>query len=95
MITVLRPDLDDPPAAPLDAAPRGALPELPVIGLIANGKPLAVELLSVLASEIGAQLGHAVEVELLEKPSAAYEITPGQADALAARCHVAIAGLGD
>ena len=40
-ITVLRPDEPAPPSRRSRSRPRGALPDRPVIGLVANGKPLA------------------------------------------------------
>jgi hypothetical protein len=94
-ITVLRPDTDPPPAAKIALAPRGELPRRPVVGLVANGKPLARELLTVLGRELGARLGRDLELELFSKPSAAYPITDGEAKLLAARSHLVITGLGD
>ena len=52
MIRVLRPDVTDSPPAAVALAARRELPERPVIGLIPNGKPLARELLEILAHEI-------------------------------------------
>jgi hypothetical protein len=95
LIEILRPDEPDPVAASLELAPREPLPERPVIGLVANGKPLAKEILVALAHEIGRHLGREVELELLEKPSAAYQITAEQANVMAVRAHVVISGLGD
>jgi hypothetical protein len=94
-ITVLRPDTPDTPRPQLDLAPRGPLPLRPVIGLIANGKPLARELLEVLADELRQPLQRDIDVQLIEKPNAAYPITAAQADAMAARAHVVITGVGD
>jgi hypothetical protein len=94
-ITVLRPDTSAPPAATVSLAPRNELPERPVIGLVANGKPLAKELLTVLAQELGKRLGRDLELELHAKPSAAYPITDDEATMLAARSHLVITGLGD
>ena len=51
-ISVLRPDVTDAPPAAVTLAPRARTAGRPVIGLIANGKPLARELLDVLADEI-------------------------------------------
>jgi hypothetical protein len=95
MIRVLRPDVTEAPAPALEPAPRQALPEDPVIGLIANGKPLAKELLGILAGEIAANLGRRVETAWLEKPSAAYQISAEEADVMAVRAHIVITGLGD
>ena len=94
-IVVLRPDLSAPPVAALELAPRRELPERPVIGLVANGKPLANELLTVLADELARRLDREVETVLIAKASAAYTLAAVEADALAARCHVVITGLGD
>jgi hypothetical protein len=95
MIRVLRPDVTEAPAPALELALRQALPERPVIGLIANGKPLAKELLAILAGEIAANLGRRVELAWLEKPSAAYQISAEEADVMAVRAHIVITGLGD
>jgi hypothetical protein len=94
-ITVLRPDTDAPPAATVELAPRAELPERPVVGLVANGKPLSRELLTMLAEELGARLGRKLELELFSKPSAAYPIGDDEATMLAARSHLVITGLGD
>ena len=94
-ITVLRPDTDAPPAASVELAPRAELPARPVVGLVANGKPLSRELLTALAEEIGTRLARELELELLSKPSAAYPITDDEATMLAARSHLVITGLGD
>ena len=76
-------------------APRGELPEQLVIGLIANGKPLANELLGALADGLRRRLGRSAEVVLLKKPSAGYPITGAQGDGMAARAHFVITGVGD
>jgi hypothetical protein len=94
-ITVLRPDTPDAPRPQLELAPRGLLPPQPVIGLIANGKPLARELLEVLADELRQPLHRDITVQLIEKPNAAYPITAVQADGMAARAHFVITGVGD
>ena len=94
-ITVLRPDQADPIVSNLELAPRGSLPERPVIGLISNGKPLAKEMLDALLAEIREHLDRDVEVEHLVKPSAAYVITAEQADVMAVRAHMIISGLAD
>jgi hypothetical protein len=94
-ITVLRPDEPKPPATTVQLAPRRPLPDRPVIGLIANGKPLAKELLDALATEIGTRLGREVEIERLAKPSAASVISAEEAKVMAVRAHVVISGVGD
>ena len=94
-ITVIRPDTEAPPASTVELAPRGELPERPVVGLIANGKPLAKEILTVLAQEVAKRLDRDVTLDLVAKPSAAYPIEDDEAKLLAARSHLVIAGLGD
>ena len=94
-IVVLRPDVPAPAVATVTLAPRVALPERPVVGVISNGKPLAKELLDALVAELSARLGRAVDVEALKKPSAAYVISAEEADVMAVRAHVVISGLGD
>jgi len=94
-IQVLRPDVEELEAASIPRAPRSPLPERPVIGLIANGKPLAVELLTALVDELAGRTGRRFEVELLKKPSAGHSITQGEAQRMAARCHMLVSGLGD
>jgi hypothetical protein len=95
LITVLRPDLPDSPANHVELAPRRAVPERLVIGLVANGKPLATELLEILADELGRRLGRDTEQVLLEKPQAGSTISAVQADGMAARAHFIVTGLGD
>lgn len=94
-ITVLRPDTTAPPVRRVSLARRAELPARPVIGLVVNGKPLASELLTVLADELAKRLGREADIELLEKPSAAYPILDDEATQLAARSHLVITGLGD
>ncbi len=94
-ITVLRPDEEAPLAEELELAPRQDPPGRPTIGLVANGKPLAKELLSVLAQEIAAELGREVDTVLVQKASAAYQVADAEADRLAAECDFVITGLGD
>jgi hypothetical protein len=93
-ITVIRPDLPAPALDALELAPRRALPDHPVIGLVDNGKPHARELLELLAAEIRSRVGDG-EVVLLRKPSAAYPISVEQASDMAARAHLVITGVGD
>jgi hypothetical protein len=94
-ITVLRPDVTEPPRPALTLAPRSAPPEHPVIGLISNGKPLAAELLLALVEEMRKRLRRDVSSDLLRKPSAGAPITADQADGMAARAHFVITGVGD
>jgi len=93
-ITVLRPDHTESLPEPVPLAPREAPAEGFVLGLIANGKPKAKELLELIADELRAR-GHTFETELLRKPSAGKSITAEEATAMAARCHLVITGLGD
>jgi len=94
-ITVLRPDEPDAEPARISLAPRRELPDRIVLGLVANGKPLAKELLGVLTDELSIRLARKIDVELLEKPSASYTISAEEADVLAVRSHLVISGLGD
>jgi hypothetical protein len=94
-ITVLRPDFREQPRQPLVLAPRRELPDQVVIGLVANGKPLAAELLRAVAGELEVRLGHEPKIELIQKPNPAYPITVAQADGMAARAHLVITGVGD
>ena len=91
MIRVLRPDVTDAPPAAVALAPRRELPERPVIGLIPNGKPLARELLEILAHEIDPRF----EIVWLQKPAASAVISAEEAKVMAVRAHVVISGLGD
>lgn len=94
-ITVLRPDEEAPGYSEVELAPRKELGERPTIGLVANGKPFAKELLGALASELGAHLGREVETVLIQKESAAKQLEDAEADELAAKADVVITGLGD
>src|SRR5690348_17141302 len=94
-ITVLRPDLVDPPRAALTLAPRSEPPEQVVIGMISNGKPLAAELLDALAQELRKRLQRDVVTEVIRKPSAGSPVSAVQADGMAARAHFVITGVGD
>lgn len=94
-IVVLRPHGEDPVVASISLAPRVPLPEHPVIGLVVNGKPLAGEMLRALVTELESRTGKDFEIELLQKPSAGHSIELGEAQRMAARCHMVISGLGD
>ena len=94
-IVVVRPDGEIPEVATVTLAPRVPLPERPVIGLIVNGKPFAGEMLEAVVDELRARTGKEFEVEVLRKPSAGHSIELGEAQRMAARCHVVISGLGD
>jgi hypothetical protein len=94
-ITVLRPDEAPPTTDVLELAPRHAPPDQLTVGLVANGKPLAKELLSALAEGLGVRAGREVAVVMVEKPSAAFQLEDDEADRLASLADVAIAGLGD
>lgn len=94
-ITIVRPDGEPPEIASVTLAPRVPLPDQPVIGLIANGKPLASEMLHALVAELEARTSKRFEIELINKPSAGHSIELGEAQRMAARCHVVVSGLGD
>jgi hypothetical protein len=94
-ITVLRPTVDEPQASPFVLAQRNELPRRPVIGLVANGKPLATELLDVLVDELRARIRREVLIERIAKPSAGLTMHAGEADSMAARAHMIITGVGD
>jgi hypothetical protein len=95
LITVVRPDAKPPEAAAIQLAPRVPLPEHPVVGLVVNGKPLAGELLEAIVVELEHRTGTRFELEVLRKRSAGHSIEQGEAQRMAARCHVVISGLGD
>jgi hypothetical protein len=95
LIQVLRPDVTEPPKPAMTRAPRRALPATATIGLVPNGKPLARELLAVLADEIAQRLERRLELVWLEKPSASAQISAEEAGAMAVRAHIVITGLGD
>jgi hypothetical protein len=94
-ITVLRPSVDEPQASPIVLANRNALPRRPVIGLVANGKPLAAEFLEVLVDELRACIRREVLIERIAKPSAGLTMSAVEADSMAARAHMIITGVGD
>lgn len=94
-ITVLRPDEVAPIASELQLAARSALPERPTVGLIANGKPLAKELLGALTEAFSQRVGREVDVVLVEKISAGHQLEDDRADTLAQTADVVISGLGD
>lgn len=94
-ITVLRPDEDEALESDFALAPRGELPARPKVGLIANGKPLAKELLSVLVDGLSRRLDRELEIVLIEKASAGQQLEEERADALAEQVDVVITGLGD
>ena len=56
LITIVRPDADEPDVAKVPLAARATLPDRPVIGLIANGKPHASEMLHELVAELEARI---------------------------------------
>lgn len=93
-ITVVRPDLEAPPAQASPLAARRPLPTSPVIALVENGKPHARELLELLADELRGRIGHGDTI-LVRKPGASQLITEDEARDLAARAHVVITGVGD
>jgi hypothetical protein len=94
-IIVLRPDEAPSPLAEVILAARRPLPQRPVIGLIANGKPAAPRLLVCLADEIATRLRRPVDVELIDKSSAIVAVEDRDAVRMAARAHLVITGVGD
>jgi hypothetical protein len=93
-ITVIRPVETGEPPQSVELAPRGPLPEHPVIGLVDNRKPHARALLELLAEELKVRIGDA-EVLLVRKPGAGHPLQPEQAADMAARAHLVITGVGD
>lgn len=94
VITVLRPDVESPAAAPAAAAPRVALTGRPAITIIENGKPNARKLLGFIVSELGTRI-RVGTVDVFSKPTAAKPIDADQARMLAARSRLVITGVGD
>jgi hypothetical protein len=94
-IVVLRPDEPGSPPATVALAERRELPERLLIGLVSNGKPMAKEVLELLAAELATRLGRPVDTELLVKASAGQVMTDGEATLLAARAHLVLTGVGD
>ena len=93
-ITVFRPvDASEPPTTVV-LAPRGGLPERPVIGIVDNRKPSARQILELLAEELGNRLG-AYDVVLMQKKGAGNPMPPEMASDMAARAHLVITGVGD
>jgi tetrahydromethanopterin S-methyltransferase subunit E len=95
LISVLRPDIIDPPREALTLAPRAELPDNLVIGLVCNGKPLANELLHAVGEQVAARLQRKATFEFIEKISAGVSVSAIQADGMAARAHFVITGVGD
>ncbi len=94
VITVLRPDKVEVPPPEIEYAPRAPLETGAVLTLIANGKPMARELLELIAGELRRELPIG-RVEVVEKPSAGMPIDADRARMLAARSRLVITGLGD
>jgi hypothetical protein len=94
-ITVLRPSVDEPEASQFVLAERRPLRRRPVIGLVANGKPLATELLEALLDELRKRIRREVLIDRIAKPSAGLTMSAAQADGMAARAHMIITGVGD
>jgi hypothetical protein len=93
-ITVFRPVDDSEPPTTVELAPRGGLPERPVIGIVDNRKPNARQILEILADEIGQRFGDC-EIVLMQKQGAGNPMPPEMADDMAARAHLVITGVGD
>lgn len=81
--------------APLQtSAPRGDLPEAPVLTLVENGKPHARDLLQLLADELRTTYPQ-LEVDVFSKASAGKPLDGDDAKVIAARSHMVITGVGD
>jgi hypothetical protein len=91
---VLRPDKPEAPPPATDYAPRASVEEGAVLALIVNGKPMARELLELIAEELRLLLPIG-DVEIHEKASAGVPIDADVARMLAVRARLVITGLGD
>jgi hypothetical protein len=93
-ITVLRPDKPEEVRQAGGYATRLPVEEGAVLAIIANGKPMARELLELIAEELRRELPIG-GVEIHEKASAGVPIDADRARMLAARSRLVITGLGD
>ena len=94
LVTVLRPDVQESQAPALAPAPPAAADRPLVLTLIDNGKPKARELLQAIAAELGTMVPLA-SVDVVRKEAAAKLLPEAQADAIAERSDIVLAGLGD
>lgn len=93
-ITVLVPTVPDPVAGSVTTAPRGPLPERPVVTIVENGKPKARDLLAFIADEMRAAIPQ-LTIEVYSKASAGKPLEGDEAKVIAARSHLVITGVGD
>lgn len=93
-ITVLRPDVEEAPVAPVALAPRRHTDANSRVVLIDNGKPKAKELLTFIAEELRTRVPLG-EIELISKGAASYPLPPERTAEIAARADLVITGLGD
>jgi hypothetical protein len=91
-MTVLRPDVPEPPVAVATLAPRAVSGGRLV--LIDNGKPKAGELLGFLAAELLGPLGLS-GVEVVRKDAAGRPLEASEVETIAQRGDLVITGLGD
>jgi hypothetical protein len=99
LITVLRPD--NPQSGSVGSeeeaslAPRAPLPEGAVLTLVVNGKSSADRVLEMIAAGLRRRLPQIAEVDVVQKESAAKALSDAEAERIAARSNLAVAGLGD
>lgn len=93
VITVLRPDVETPPAQGSRVPRARRRPGLRLV-VVENGKPRARELLTAIAGGLATELDGLV-VEVVGKPSASWPIGPDQAAQIAGRADLVLTGLGD
>jgi hypothetical protein len=93
MITVLRPDVETPPAT-ASVAPRALRRRCLRLTLVENGKPRAKDLLTAIARGLQAEL-ESLQVTVVSKASASWPIDEQTALAIAGSSDVVVTGLGD
>lgn len=95
MIEIMVPELpDDPPPTGVHLAERRPLPPDARLTLIDNGKPKAVELLSMIADGLRQRFSIG-QVEIFHKGAASRVIDEDEVASIAASSDAVIAGLGD
>lgn len=93
-ITILTPHYETAPTPAVSLAPRRMPTEPVTITLIDNAKPNAKALLNYVAEGLGDRFPVA-EILVHTKPAASRPIEADEAQAMAARSHLVISGLGD
>lgn len=93
-VTVYVPVAPEPEAGTIGPAPRGGLPDTPVLVLVENGKPRARDLLRFIAEELRSSFPNLV-VDVVSKASAGIPLEADEAKVIAARSHLVITGVGD